>query len=124
MKRAWIVVMAGALAVGVAGCSAMSPTQIGQTTGSIAGGAIVPGIGVPLGALVGTLAGLVVERQMDKGREQKERVELTDQLKTAPQIQALDTTQPPSGPATRVWVDEAVQQGRLIAGHFDSRVIP
>ena len=106
-----------------AGCSAISPTQIGQTAGSIAGGAIAPGVGVPFGALVGTLAGLVVERHMDKAREQKERVELGQQLQTAaarPTVNAAELT----GPMRRVWVDETVAQGRMIAGHFESRVIP
>ena len=118
-----VFMLVGCLVIG--GCAGLSPTQVGQTTGSIAGGAIAPGIGAPIGALVGTLAGLVIEHQMDKVREQRERVELTQALKTAkPAEQALDELRPADGVPARVWVDETMKQGRLIAGHFESRAIP
>lgn len=95
----------------------MSATQIGQTAGTIAGAAILPGIGAPIGTLVGTLAGLVLDQQMDKGRERKETAELSKQLgaprSTGAQAEAL------LGPPARVWVDERFENGRLIDGHFD-----
>jgi outer membrane lipoprotein SlyB len=96
---------------------------VGQTTGTIAGAAIVPGIGAPLGALVGTLAGLLVEHQVDKVREQKEQVELTQQLSASSSSQAAGDGERLRGQAARVWVDEQVHEGRLIAGHFEVRTI-
>lgn len=103
------------------GCAGVSPTQVGHTAGSVAA-VLVPGVGV-LGPLVGTLAGLVFEQHLDKAREQRERVELGDQLQ-----QPSSATSAPSSPVvgqpTRVWVDERVQQGRLIAGHFEVRPVP
>ena len=107
----------------VAGCSGLSPTQVGQTAGAIAGGAIIPGIGFPLGTLVGTLAGLVVEGQMEKAHEKQERVDLSKHL--APPVSS--GAQPRLGgvgePA-RVWVDERLENGRLVNGHFEFRPIP
>ena len=98
----------------------MSPTQLGQTAGSIAGGALAPGVGVPVGALVGTLAGLLVEHKLDLVREDKERTELSNQL-TAPDAPQAVSLEQPTGEPTRVWVDEQLLQGRLTAGHFEVR---
>ena len=126
-----------AFVLAVAGCSGVSPTQVGQTAGGIAGGLLAPGIGMPIGALVGTLAGLVVEGQVDKSREKQESAELGQQLATEPGHPAtggvgdgsadsrrLRPTAPANGRPTRVWVDEQVHNGRLLAGHFDARAIP
>ncbi len=107
-----------------AGCSSLSPTQVGQTIGSMAGGALLPGAGVPLGALVGTLAGMVVEKQVDKNREQKERVDLSRQLnRPADPAASQRAAAEPQGQPTRVWVDEHLDGGRLIEGHFESRTV-
>jgi hypothetical protein len=108
------------------GCSSMSPSQIGQTAGTIAGGAIAPGIGVPIGALVGTLTGMVVEGHLDKARERKEHVELSNQLGGSAPLPKASTTMAalPLEAMTRVWVDEQLRDGRLVAGHFETRAIP
>ena len=114
------------LLVGIAtisGCSGVSPAQIGQTTGTIAGAALVPGVGAPFGALIGTLAGLVVEHELDKVREQKERVELSKELQTPAPAQSLREREPVSGQPTRVWVDEWLKDGQVIPGHFEVRTI-
>jgi hypothetical protein len=102
----------------VAGCSGVSPTQVGQTAGGIAGSFIVPGIGGTVGALVGTLAGLMVEGHVDKAREQHERVALGHELTASPEAAH---NAPPVGTPTRVWVDEDMRNGRLTAGHFEMR---
>lgn len=96
----------------------MSATQVGQTAGTIAGAAIVPGIGAPIGTLVGTLAGLVFEQHLDKGRERQETTELSKQL-GAP----VSPGDQPVGPPARVWVDERLENGRLIDGKFDWRPV-
>ena len=106
-----------------AGCSGVSPTQVGQTAGGIAGSFIAPGVGTQLGALVGTLAGMVVEQQVDKVREKKERADLGHQLNT-PSDGTQPNTPQPTGTPTRVWVDEQLQRGRLLVGHFEVRNIP
>ena len=108
----------------VAGCSGLSPTQVGQMAGTIAGVAIIPGIGAPLGTLVGTLAGLVVEGQMEKAREKQERVDLSKQLSTPADWRGAQAAQLPMGEPARVWVDERLENGRLINGHFEFRPIP
>ena len=123
----WIsrVVAAGLVAaLTVAGCAGVSPTQVGQTAGSVAGAALVPGIGMPLGALVGTLAGLVIEQQVDKVREKKEQVDLSQQLQKPRTPGTLSADERPVGQPTRVWVEEHLQDGRLITGHFEQRTIP
>ena len=104
-----------------AGCAGASPVQIGQAAGSIAGSAIAPGVGTQLGTLVGLVAGLLVQGQVDKVTEKRERVELGSQMASG--MPAPATPQEPvmAGTPTRVWVDEAVQSGRMIAGHFDTR---
>ena len=107
----------------VSGCAGVSPAQVGQTTGTIAGAAIVPGVGAPIGALVGLLAGMVVQGHVDKVTEKKERKELGEQLASGSQPPSEEGA-PPQGQATRVWVDETVQGGRLVAGHFDVRYLP
>ena len=107
----------------VSGCSGVSPMQVGQTAGGIAGSLIAPGIGSTVGALVGTLAGMVVEGQVDKAREQKERVDLGHELAAAPASPASAAGSAPVGTPTRVWVDEQARNGRLTAGHFEVRPV-
>lgn len=107
----------------LAGCASVPPAQVGQTAGALAGGAIAPGIGAPVGALVGLLAGLVVQGQVDKATEKRERKDLGRELGTVSN-RAAAATPLPGGPPVRVWVDEAVRDGRVAAGHFDVRNLP
>ena len=104
-----------------AGCAGVSPTQVGQTAGTIAGSAIAPGIGAPIGSLVGLVAGLLVQGHVDKVTEKRERKELGDQMATKGSVAAPPQETAPPGAPTRVWVDETMRDGRLIAGHFDVR---
>ena len=105
------------------GCAGISPAHMGQTMGTIAGAAIAPGIGAPIGALAGLLAGLVVQGEVDKVTEKRERKELNEELAaSSPPTSEGDT--PSQGETVRVWVDETVQNGRLVSGHFDTRYIP
>ena len=118
-------ILVGALvAVSLGGCAGISPSQLGQTVGTIAGSAIVPGVGAPLGALVGLLAGLLVQGKVDQVTETRERKELGDQLAVNTGSAPSDAITPPLGEPVRVWVDETVRDGRLFAGHFDTRYIP
>lgn len=121
MHRHVLVGMMALLAVG--GCAGVSPVQVGQTAGTVAGSAIAPGVGAPLGALVGLLTGMVVQGRIDQATEKRERRELGEQLARAP-LQSPAAAAPAPGTPTRVWVDETVQEGRLIAGHFETRNIP
>lgn len=105
------------------GCAGISPAQLGQTAGTIAGAAIVPGVGAPIGALIGTLAGMVMQKKVDQLTEDRERKELSGRLVVA-QKPAAESLIVPQGSPVRVWVDETVQEGRLSAGHFDVRQIP
>jgi hypothetical protein len=105
------------------GCASVPPAHVGQTVGAIVGSAIVPGLGAPLGSLVGLLGGMLVQGKIDQVTEKRERKALSEQLATGP------TAGPEASPAqmgapTRVWVDETMQGGRLIAGHFETRAIP
>src|SRR3989338_1537465 len=101
----------------LSGCAGVPPAQVGQTAGTIAGAAIVPGIGAPLGGLIGLLAGMLVQGHVDKVTEQHERKDLSQQLAAGPSSTSGETVIP-HGQPTRVWVDETVQEGRLRAGHF------
>ena len=121
VRATFLVGVASALLV--CGCSSVSPTQVGQTAGTLAGGMLVPGPGAPLGALVGTLAGLVVEHQMDKVREKKERVELSQELQKPASPLDSSSSEQLLGQPTRVWIDEQFERGRLTAGHFELRTI-
>ena len=114
-RRYFFGVMAGLL---LGGCAGLSPAQVGQTAGTIAGAAIVPGIGAPVGALVGLLAGMVVQGQVDQATEKRERKELGQELANG--IPSPPSSTPP-GEITRVWVDETIRNGRLVPGHFDAR---
>ena len=105
------------------GCAGISPAQVGQTAGTVAGMAIVPGVGAPVGALVGLLAGMVVQGQVDKATERRERQELGEQLRTTAAASESGLIPSPGEPR-RVWVDEAVLDGRLVAGHFEARPLP
>lgn len=118
------VLAAGCLVL-VAGCAAMPPQQLGQVMGTVAGSVIAPGIGAPIGGLVGLLTGMVVQKKVDQVTEQRERVELGEQLKTRP-LGSPDgvVSQAFSGLPTRVWVDEIWRGGRVIAGSFEERYIP
>ena len=115
-------ILVGGLVLGlVSGCAGVPPAQVAQTTATIVGAAILPGIGAPIGSLVGLLAGLLVQNEMDKATEKRERKTLHEEL-AAPASRT--TTAPPEGVPVRVWVDETLHEGRLIAGHFDSRSLP
>lgn len=104
-----------------AGCAGVSPTHVGQTAGTIAGSVIAPGIGAPIGSLVGLMAGLLVQGRVDKVTETRERKELGSQMATTAQAPALPQEAAALGVPTRVWVDETLRDGRLMAGHFDTR---
>ena len=107
------------------GCAGVSPAHVGQTVGTIAGAAIAPVIGAPIGALAGLLAGMVVQGEMDQATEHRERKELSEELTAgSPLPPSAETDGTPQGEPIRVWVDETVQDGRRIAGHFDTRNIP
>ena len=73
---------------------------------------------------MGLLAGMVVQGETDKVTEKRERKELSQQLTIGPQPSPSQPEAAPQGEPTRVWVDETVQNGRLLAGHFDVRSIP
>ena len=105
------------------GCAGVSPAQMGQTAGTIAGAAVAPGVGAPIGALVGLLAGMVIQGQVDKVTEKHERKELGEQLASGVPPSAGENI-PPQGEPTRVWVDETLGGGRLVAGHFEVRYLP
>jgi hypothetical protein len=118
-------VLVGILAVSVsAGCAGIAPAQVGQTAGTIAGAAIVPGVGAPIGALVGLVAGMLVQGQVDKGIERRERRELSQQLGAGATAMSEAPLASPQGEPIRVWIDETFHEGRLVAGHFDTRFIP
>ena len=118
-------VVIGVISLGMAsGCAGVSPAHLGQTAGTIAGSAIAPGIGAPLGALFGLVAGMLVQNEVDKVTEKHERKTLSEQLGGASAPLADGAEELPQGVPTRVWVDETVQDGRLIAGHFETRPIP
>lgn len=121
MRVRFLVGVTAILASG--GCSTMPPAQVGQTAGTIIGSAIAPGIGPPLGALAGMLVGLLVQGEVDKVTEKHERKTLSDQLSTGPSPGDQEPA-PTQGTPTRVWVDETVENGRLMAGHFDVRYLP
>lgn len=105
------------------GCASIPPAQVGQTVGAILGSAIAPGIGAPLGALAGLLGGMLVQGGIDQATEKHERKTLGDQLVTGPTAES-EASSAPMGAPTRVWVDEALQAGRLTAGHLETRAIP
>ena len=116
------IVVAGFSLVLVSGCAAISPVQIGQTVGMIGGATAVPGVGAPVGALLGTIVGTIFQKRVDQETEQRERKELAEQLGTP----AVVTSQskpiaPPQGEPVRVWVDEFMQDGNILAGRFEVR---
>jgi hypothetical protein len=123
LRRSFLVGVSSVLLA--SGCAAIPPSQLGQTAGTIAGAALAPGIGAPIGALVGLLAGMVVQGEVDKATEKRERKELGEQLTVKPSSASeSELERPLLGEPIRVWVDETVQEGRLIAGHFDARYLP
>jgi len=109
----------GCALLGVTGCAGMSPPQIGQVAGTIVGTAAIPGVGAPLGHLIGMLAGMLFQKKVDKVTAKRERIELGKQMSAMP-ISASDTNAEESefSIPMRVWVDESWQNGRLVAGHF------
>jgi len=117
MARRYLILIVASL---LSGCAGLSPAQVGQTAGTLAGGAIVPGIGAPVGALVGLLAGMIVQGHVDKVTERHERQTLGQELDRGPLTDAGPSAIPPAG-LMRVWVDEMTLNGRLVPGHFDFR---
>ena len=73
--------------------------------------------------MIGMVAGLLVQGQVDKATEKRERLELGNQLRTPPAAPGTEEGAPQGAPL-RVWVDETVRQGRLVVGHFDVRHLP
>ncbi len=106
----------------VSGCSGMSATQLGHTVGTIAGSALAPGVGAPVGALVGLMTGMLVQGQVDKATEHRERQTLSEQMSS--RVPGAPRAALATGDSVRVWVDETVREGRVLAGHFDVRYLP
>lgn len=126
MRRSLLVGFLTVLAAGstaASGCAGVSPAHLGQTAGTIAGAAIIPGLGAPIGALAGMLAGMLVQGEVDKVTEKRERQELSKTL-TGEMGSSMASGPSPHGEPTRVWVDETVQGGGVIAGHFEVRSLP
>ncbi|MBI4343086.1 MAG: hypothetical protein HY599_06935 [Candidatus Omnitrophica bacterium] len=124
MRRFRSVLVGGTLAALLAsGCAGVPPAQVIQTAGTILGSAIAPGVGAPIGSLVGLLTGLVVQGQVDKANQKHERKDLSDRLGAGDAAHRVEASATPGEPV-RVWVDETVQDGRLVAGHFDVRQLP
>ncbi len=121
MRRAIIVGIVGVVVL--SGCSSVSPPQVGQAVGGIIGTAIAPGVGTQLGSIAGMLAGMLAQGQIDKANEKRERRTLGDQMATKGASLRTESPVLASGTPTRVWVDETVQDGRLIAGHFDTQYL-
>ena len=122
MRRGRVVLLAGVLLS--SGCAAMPPAQLGQTAGTILGAAIAPGIGPPLGALAGLLTGMLVQGQVDRATEKGERQTLAEQLASSSPSVVPEAPPASQGQPIRVWVDETLRDGRLVAGHFETRSIP
>ncbi len=118
-QRSLVVVVGMALS---AGCASVPPAQLGHAAGTIAGMAIAPPL-APLGSLLGLAAGMLVQKRVDQATETRERTELSRQLATQPSSPATPDPVPSRGQPIRVWVDERLQGGRLVAGHFDTREI-
>lgn len=118
MRRSTTILLSASL-VCAAGCASIPASQVGQTLGTVVGAVVAPGVGAPVGAAIGLIGGMLVQGRIDKVTETRERKELGDQLgQPASSVQTADTT-PSSGDAMRVWVDEAVENGRVIPAHFD-----
>lgn len=122
MSRRWLAIFVSISCL--SGCSGVSPAQVGQTIGTLAGSAIAPGAGGMLGAAVGLLTGMLVQSHVDKVVEKQERQTLGDQLGAGPRTASASLDASLQGEPTRVWVDEAMTNGRVVAGHFDTRVVP
>ena len=120
------ILVGGALSVFmVGGCAGVPPAQIAQSAGTIIGSAIAPGIGAPIGSLIGMVAGLVLQDHADRANERHERTVLTEQMGGRGQsAEASGSSMVPEGPPVRVWVDETMREGRLVAGHFEVRPLP
>ncbi len=126
MQRKYILILICLLVA--SGCSGLPPAQIGQVAGALIGTAVAPGIGAPIGHVIGTLAGVFVQDKIDKETETKERVALGQELNQGPQgsvsTAAAPTGATPLGTPQRVWVDESLQGGTVVAGHFEHRYVP
>jgi hypothetical protein len=123
MRQATLLI----IAMASAGCSTMHPAQIGQAAGSMIGMAVAPGVGAPLGGLLGTLAGLVVQGRIDKDTEKKERVVLAQDMSSQPSGRmsaAGEASSTPGAGSQRVWVDEHTENGKIVAGQFEQRYVP
>lgn len=123
MRRASPFLVGILVLTAASGCASVPPAQMGQAAGTIAGAAILPGVGAPLGALAGTLLGMIIQKRVDQVTETKERQELGGQLRTDRAAAPASPQEPAparsAGAPTRVWVDEHVQNGRLMPGHFE-----
>lgn len=100
--------------------------QVGQMVGTIAGTIIAPAVGGPVGGFIGLMAGMLVQKKVDQVHEVHERRELSEQLERGSNLSANtpEEFQKQVGIPTRVWVDEQIHLGHVIAGHFDTRPIP
>lgn len=90
----------------------------------IAGAVIVLWVGGPIGDLVGLLADMLVQDEMNKSTTRLERKELGEEFAVRSTTQTSEPTQPPLGEPARVWGDEMMKNGRLISGSFNIRHLP
>lgn len=108
--------------------------ESGYVLGSIAGGAVAGPAGAALGSVAGSLAGALVAKPIEQHRERQERKALEASLGSAPTNLSAASTPPPASPSAeeadgpvvlaRVWVDEHLERGRVVPGHFEQRRLP
>ncbi|MBI2174802.1 MAG: hypothetical protein HYU33_06360 [Candidatus Omnitrophica bacterium] len=60
---------------------------------------------------------------MDKATEKRERQTLGEQMQSIARSGTEESISAVAGEPKRVWVDETVEKGRVIAGYFDVRNI-
>lgn len=115
-----LAALTGAALIISSGC-ATAPAAISQAAGMLAAAAGAPGVAMP----ITLLTGLVLQSQIDKATETRERRELSDQMAGSVQAPLVRVTPGvPAGQPERVWVDETVRDGRRIAAHFDVQRLP
>ena len=117
MKRRACLI--GLTLLAATGCATLHPQALGQTIGTIAGSVVAPGIGAPVGGFIGLLTGTLLQGGFDRVLAKRERIELGEQLKTPPAGPVLAKNIVPTAGTTRVWVDEAIRNGRIVPGHYD-----
>lgn len=116
------------------GCATADYPAVVSMAGTAVDIVTLPVTGFPIGSVVGTLAGITLQKKQDEIEKEIEENRERSDLKEIAQLPNTQTTASTPSPSLassstemslrRVWIDESTQDGTVVAGHYEQKYVP